>query len=182
MPCIYHWRQPDFAGHTLYPQSRLHEVDPALAQAARARYAGRDHLLEERIPLLDVRWSEVVFCATIHPHHLYRALAALGDRPNPARGFFAIPAKRLRGLPAVIWSFRHDDLLPEDVAPFDPDAYTELTTLPAETAAHYAAALAAGRRPFLFQHLPHVLIAAPLDVRDVAVIPWSQPPAGQPLH
>jgi hypothetical protein len=33
-----------------------------------------------------------------------------------------------------------------------------------------------GQPPLLFVHIPHVLVAGPIEIRDLRVIPWDEPP------
>jgi hypothetical protein len=45
-------------GETLYPLNQLRSVDPALYGRERAKYKGREAVLEFRIPLIDVLWND----------------------------------------------------------------------------------------------------------------------------
>jgi hypothetical protein len=50
---IYHLVPRQMHGHGLYPLNRLREVAPDLAQTAFEKYAGRESVLERRIPPLN---------------------------------------------------------------------------------------------------------------------------------
>ena len=60
MPFVYHIRSADFRGTTLYPLNRLRDRYPDVYEAQRAKYRGREWLLEARVPLLDVLWNDVI--------------------------------------------------------------------------------------------------------------------------
>ena len=179
---VYHRRAPGFRGETIYPLHALAERFPDLYDAQRAKYAGREALMDNIVPLLGRRWNDVVHCAPIHPHRVYRALAEAGDAPQlgERRQFFRIPVGRLAGVRAVWFTYPADErpafpIGADQVAWFDPTRYEELTAVPPRTCAYYRAELAAGRPPLLYRHVPHVLVDGPIDVADVDIIEWHQP-------
>jgi hypothetical protein len=73
-------------------------------------------------------------------------------------------------------------LLPpaDEFEPFDPARYEPLD---APTPAHldYLKRMEdRGKPPLMFVHIPHVLVAGPVDVAGVRVVPWHEPPSRQP--
>jgi hypothetical protein len=73
MPFLYDGRPPAMRGETLYPLNQLESIDPVLYDLGRARYKGREAVLEFRIPLIDVLWNDALHLSTIHPRHLAAA-------------------------------------------------------------------------------------------------------------
>jgi hypothetical protein len=189
MQHVYHWKPRDFRGDHIYPLNALRQIHPDLYETQRAKYRGREWLLEERVPLLDLLWNDVVHCATVHPRAIYTELQRRDPNPIATREWFKIPVVRLRPFHAVYFKHQHappgppgprladDPAYRADFEPFSEARYREQAALPAATLAHYDAAFAAGRRPLLFAMAPHVLVAGAIDIAGVAVIEWSEAPA-----
>jgi hypothetical protein len=183
MRFLYHARPPDMRGETLYPLNQLRSVDPALYGRERAKYKGREAVLEFRIPLIDVLWNDTLHLSTIHPYHLATAWREVGlwtpfwDRP-----FFQIPLDRVTGYQCTWFaseSFWVNNSPGEDVplAPpleefklFDLTAYEELTEAPASYNDYLRREQQRGRRPLQFPKIPHVLVPGPVEVAGVALV------------
>ena len=183
MAYVYH-RKHDLRGTVLLPLNALATVHPDVYATAKAKYAGRERLMEYVIPLLGVRWNDVVHCAPIHPHLVYTAWREAGGAPRSTE-WFKIPVERLPAERTVWFGYRTDfspdagELPPDaDFEAFDPARFRELEGLPAATLAAYREQLALGRLPLRFVRVPHVLVAGPIDVADLEEIEWSSPPDG----
>ncbi len=182
MPCVYHMKAADFRGATIYPLNRLRERYPEVYDAQRAKYAGREVLMEARISLLDVLWNDVIHCAPLHPHQFYRAMRDAGGAPRPDLEWFRVPLERLAHRRAVYWHpLRRPPDRPryhfatDEFAPFVPEEYAELALLPPEQLAYYREEFAAGRRPLLARFTTHVLVAGAIDVTGLMVFRWDAP-------
>jgi hypothetical protein len=196
---VYHAVPRDMVGDVLYPLNRLSEVDPRLYEFQRAKYGGRESVLEYPVPGTDLRWADTVQCAALHPYHLFKARRELGlpapRKPAPPSWLtglvYEIPVERLAPSPVVWYSGRtlwingapDEDvpLLPpaDEFEPFDPARYEPLD---APTPAHldYLKRMEdRGKPPLMFVHIPHVLVAGPVDVAGVRVVPWDEPPSRQ---
>lgn len=156
-------------GETLYPLNELREVDRDAYEGERRKYAGREELLDLRIPGLDVLWNDALHLAPIHPSRVSAAWRAAGlSSPAWAREFFEIPVDRIDARRAV-W-FGRGALPLDDVEPFDPSRYGELAEPPPAYLAYLRDYRERGRRPRPFAYLPHVLVAAPIDVAGLGVV------------
>ena len=153
---------------------------PELYAQQVAKYRGRERLTLVTVPVVNALWNDLVHCAPIHPRVIYRALANVGiERGSDT--FFKIPVSQLEGM-SVVWfdpwvdPARGDYPFPldeRDVTLFDRASYRELTQLPARTVRYYEQARKGGRRPLLYQFVPHVLVHGSIDVADVEVIDWK---------
>lgn len=65
----------------------------------------------------------------------------------------------------------------EEFEPFDPSRYQELTAPTDRHLAYLKTMRERGRRPLMFVHIPHVLIAGPIDVSGLEPVPLHTPPA-----
>ena len=177
MEFLYHRRPADLRGETLYPLGLLRDVHPDLHELERAKYAGREALLDLWIPLLEARWNDAVHLCPLHPSWLASAWRAAGiDSPVWEHDFFRIPVAALVGLPAVWFATgavsapegpdEHGRLsLPRaDVSWFDGARYRELDRPPSRHLEHLRERREQALRARPFAFVPHVLVGAPLDV------------------
>src|SRR3954469_11560600 len=67
---LYHRRPADLRGTILYPLNQLAGVAPDLYQQQRAKYHGREALMEQRVPQLDCLWNDVLHLSPVHPARL----------------------------------------------------------------------------------------------------------------
>jgi len=183
MPFLYHARSPDMRGDVLYPLNLLRSTHPDLYEQERDKYVGREALLELRIPVLGVLWNDAVHLSPVHPRHLAAAWRAAGlSSPVWEREFFRIPIERIGGLPCAWFAtgaLAINDSAAKDAQPslpldevtrLDPIAYRELAEPPATYHQHLACRRRRGRRPRPFAYIPHVLVAAPIDVAGWALV------------
>jgi hypothetical protein len=66
----------------------------------------------------------------------------------------------------------------EEFEPFDLGRYRALDEVPPAHVAYLRRQVEAGLPALGFVHIPHVLVAAPIDVRDCRVIAAADTPAG----
>jgi hypothetical protein len=169
MPFLYHARPARMRGHTLYPLNLLATEHPDLYEDERRKYDGREELLELRIPVLEVLWNDALHLAPIHPRRLAAAWRAEGlSAPAWDSEFFAIPADRIDASKAV-W-FERGALPLDDVRPFDAGRYRELDAPPAGYREYLRDYRERGRRARPFAYVPHVLVAAPVDVAGLRLV------------
>lgn len=178
-------------GRILYPLNQLAEVAPEVYASQRSKYLGREAVLDARISADGLLFNDTVHCAPLHPHRLFAARARLGFDPPRASGFsglyFEIPLERLSAH-RVLW-YRWETLWingapAEDVPltpplnefePFDSGRYRELPDVPEAHLAYLRRIKREGKRPLLFVHIPHVLIAGPIDTEGLSVVAWDEP-------
>ncbi len=189
MRFLYHRRPPDMRGDVLYPLSVLHKKFPDLYEHERAKYAGREILLELWIPILQVLWTEALHLSPLHPYHLAAAWRAQELTSTTwDREFFEIPVERIDASRSVWFSSgvlignevereRGRPSIPVDqVTRFDPSVYRGMERPPTRYLEYLQDQREHSRRPRPFAHVPHVLVAASVDVANVDVVRADQPP------
>jgi hypothetical protein len=196
MVFVYHGVPSEMVGDVLYPLNQLATIAPEAYELQRSKYLGREAVLDARISPEGLLFNDTVHCAPLHPHRLFAAREALGFAPlrvTPGGShfsgqFFEIPLERISQQP-VLW-YRWETLWingapGEDVpdAPpideFEPFDFGRYRQLPDVTDAHLAYLRRMkdeGRRPLLFVHIPHVLVAGPIDTRGLRIIRWNEQP------
>ena len=183
-------------GEVIYPLNQL-RLHPEQYEFQKSKYAGREQVLDFRIPRLDVLFNDTVHCAALHPHHLFSARRALGmdppsrpPMPSWATGLaFEIPLERILVHRVVWYSAKTtwingapgDDvpLTPplEEFEPFDPKRYQPLSEPTARHIEYLRRMNTDGKRPLMFVHIPHILVAGPIDVSGLRVVSWDEPPS-----
>jgi hypothetical protein len=182
-------------GQTLVPLGRLGELDAELYAAQREKYTGREAVLAYQIPLLDCGFLDTVHCSPVHPHWIYRARREAGfDVPaGPPTGWgiglaFEIPVERISMNRTAWYSWQTPWLNgypDEDVATeppsdefeeFDPERYSPLPDVPELHRKYLARMSQQQRRALTFVHIPHVLVAGPIDVRGCRIVRWEVTP------
>lgn len=195
MPVVYHGVPREMTGSILYPLTQLQALAPEQYAFQKAKYAGREAVLDYRIPGLGLLFNDLVHCSALHPYHLFRTRQECGLHPEgrPTSGwftgwFYAIPLERILIHPVVWYAWKTlwvngapDDDVPleppaEEFEPFDPARYQELSAPPERHLAFLARMQDQGRRPLMFVHIPHVLVYGPIDVSGLEPLPWDKPP------
>jgi hypothetical protein len=195
MSVVWHGVPADMIGETLVPLGQLKDVDEALYETQRAKYAGREQVLDYRLALLDRGFLDTIHCSSVHPHWIYRARRAAGfdvpARTETGWGIglaFEIPLDRILVNPTLWYAWRTpwvngypgDDVPTappsEEFERFDPERYQPLGDVPELHRAYLAQMRGRGQRPLTFVHIPHVLVAGPIDVRGCRIVRWEDPP------
>ena len=169
---LYHVRPDPLLGSALYPLNELRERHPEAFARARAKYEGREQVLEMRVPLLDCLWNDVLHLSPVHPAELVEALEAAGVTADRRR-FLAIDAAELEPTLTVLFRNSTDREHRFDEGQwtwFDAAAVGGLARLPQATRDYYGECARAGTRPFLFGYVPHVLYRGSLDVKALTDI------------
>jgi hypothetical protein len=191
MAFVYHRVPTHMADEILYPLNDLRAEAPEAYEAERAKYVGREAVLEACITEGGLLFLDTVHCAPVHPHHIFKARREAGIAPpaaaQPAR-FFVIPLERIlrhrvlwyRWITPWVNGYPEENvaLTPplDEFEPFDPERYEEFPNVP-DRHRSYLRKMASANKPALtFVHIPHVLVAGPVDTSGLRVIQAQDPP------
>jgi hypothetical protein len=193
---VYHGFPGEMVGEMLYPLNQLGQVSPDAYQLQKSKYRGREAVLDARITQAGLLFNDTLHCAPLHPYLLFAAREALGfDPPRVSPSgpyfsgrFFEIPLDRILIHP-VLW-YRWETLwingAPGEEVPvappldefeaFNAERYRELAEVTTAHLTYLRRMKQEGKRPLLFVHIPHVLVAGPIDTSGLRVVRWDQPP------
>jgi hypothetical protein len=172
------------AGDILDPLNELRREAPEAYEAERAKYVGREAVLDARIAEDGLSSTTPSTAAPLHPHHLFTARREAGIAPPPpgrAAAFFEVPLERIlrhrvlyRRITPWVNGYPDEDvaLAPplDEFEPFEAERYEELANIPIQHRA-YLLKMARENKPALtFVHIPHVLIAGPIDTSGLRVV------------
>lgn len=172
MTSVYHVLSDPLVGSVLYPLNELRDRDPATFERARAKYEGREQVMELRVPLLNCLWNDVLHFSPVHPAEILEALEAVGVTPDRRR-FLEVDSIELEPSRTVLFLNSTDREHRFDEGQWkwlDPRTVARHARLPQASRAYYAACARDGTRPFLFAHVPHVLFRGSVDVRRLTVL------------
>ena len=170
---LYHLVPEDVRGDTLHPLGELRVRFPDVYERAWRKYADREHVPSQPVPILGCRWMDVLHLTPVHPVELKEALEPLGlEYP---RRFYEVDPLLLDPDRTVIFAQPIDDPRSNRFSPahwhrYDGELVRRHRELPQATKAYYRAQVAAGRRPLLFPGVAHVLYRGSLDSRRLPVL------------
>jgi hypothetical protein len=169
----------------LYPLNGLRNTFPDLYERERIKYDQRESVMEFLVPGLGVGWADTVNLSALDPRLLVAERRRL-DVPFShllTRRLVCIPVERLAGLPAVrydsathwINSSPGDPSVPltppeHEFSAFDVSGYHEATEVPAPHRQYLLRQKARGERALGFVFVPHVLVAAAIDVSGLPLL------------
>ena len=200
MAFVYHGVPSEMVGEVIYPLTQLAAVAPEAYELQKSKYLGREVVLDARISPDGLFFNDTVHCVPLHPYRLFAARERLGFDPPRADAsrtkgtarfsglFFEIPVERISPH-RVLWyrwetpwinGFPYADvpLVPplDEFEPFDRGRYQELEDV---TEAHFAYLRRMkdeGTQPLVFVHVPHVLVAGPIDTCGLRIVRWHEHP------
>jgi hypothetical protein len=185
-------------GTVLFPLNGLAAVSLSAFELQRSKYAQREAVLDAQITSSGLLFNDTVHCAPLHPHRLYRLRARLDLLPKPPADlatapwtpgrFFEIPLERVAAH-SVYWyrwrtpwinGYPGEDmpLAPpiDEFEPFDIARYRVLPEIPSAHTAYLERRKADGNPALMFVHIPHVLVAGPIETRGLREISWEDDP------
>ena len=171
MSFIYHAVPRNMTGTVLYPLNELRNVSETVHATHARKYEGREHLTEERIPLLgNCLWGDVLFFIATPPAVFWQAYASVGFKKLRIQRHFQFDVESLdQSKLAVLTKMGMNR--PDVYEPFDLSRMDEYATLPQKTRDYWAEELASGNtRPMLYMHIPHILYRGSLDTLNTSVV------------
>lgn len=176
--CVYHIKQPNFVGERLYPLNNLKPKLPAIYENAVKKYAGREWLLEVRLPKLNCLWNDVLHFSLMHPAVIYKHLRAVGvDYSRRELLWFEVPLEDILAHPSALYRNTRKDRssreYPEsEFEPVTAERVRELSGMPERNLEYYRECVAQNTYPLMWAFAPHVLVKGELDISDYRVFDW----------
>lgn len=172
---VYHRVVENMQGTILYPLNQQKDIYPDVFEEHKKKYAGREHLLETKIPVLNCLWNDVLHFTAVSPHELLQNLMAGGlkDKSIVWNKWFKIPVSLLDPKNTIVCLYRRDiNVIPDarDFYNFDLSKMSEYKMVPPETIEYYASQFKAGKRPLLFHRVPHILYKGTVDTAGLEII------------
>ena len=175
---IYHHVPIDMIGTTLYPLNQLKKDYPELYQFHRKKYEKREHILEQRIPVLNnCLWNDVLFFSTIHPQLLFDARREAGWPNLQPQLYFKVDANSLEQDLLALHPYEPEQETNRGISPtafikYTPGMLEEYSAIRPETI-HYFKILrqqGAPKIPLFYRYVPHILYKGSLETSNLEII------------
>jgi hypothetical protein len=172
---LYHMVPENMKGTTLYPLNELRMRQPEVYREAIKKYKGREGVLKIRIPTLDCLWNDVLHMTAVHPEKIrdYFKLTGVVQRKTK---WFKLDPYDLDPEKGTIYLYNEwrmggkNNFSAKNFVPFAPLDLRKYNFFPQKTLDYLMEEVEAGRQPFMFHHVPHVLYKGSISVKGVKVI------------
>ena len=185
MADLFHLCAPDFRGTILYPLNGLRNAYSDLYERERAKYVGRESVLDYVVPKLEVVWGDTVNLSALDPRLLLAERRRLGIPFSRLlqRRLVCIPVERVSAARAVRYdgtthwrnSAPGDTRVPlvppaHEFTPFDALRYEEVREIPSLHREYLLQQHARGEPALGFVFVPHVLVASSVDIAGLELV------------
>jgi len=170
---LYHLVPKNIRGDILYPLNILKGIYPDIYQYQVNKYFGREYIIEQRIPLFNCLWNDVLQFSAINPKDIKQALIEAGHKPNLTMRFYQFDACLLKPKNTLIYLFSDSDGVEMNENDFVPYSLCELEKcgiLPQRTKDYHKDMVRARESPLLFYGVPHILYKGILNISNMKVI------------
>jgi hypothetical protein len=165
MSYIYHGVPETMVGSMLVSLNQMKVGNPELYGKYRAKYDGREEILERQIPLLDCLWNDVIQFLPFHPRIVFEKQKNLGlIKGVPHYSFFEIDLAQLDPKKCVVYFKDAPGEENVKVCWLDDVDMSSLQALPESTINYYETLVGTGELPFNYQFVPHILYLGTVDV------------------
>lgn len=166
-------------GEVLMPLNELRTVFPEAYAEHVGKYKGRENLLEERIPILECLWNDVLHLSPINPQTIIETwrrekMDSYARKPATVE-VYKIPASLLRESTTVCFqsynfNFEKYDPALEKYWKFQQSVYREQAEVESTQVDVWRNDLQQGRPFFWYSHTMHVLAKQRIHIKDCELI------------
>ncbi|MBM5789990.1 hypothetical protein FJZ23_02815 [Candidatus Parcubacteria bacterium] len=174
MVSLYHSVPENVQGHILSPLSALKEKYPDIYEQQMRKYVGREQITQQRIPILDCLWNDVLHFVAVNPKAVKEALIEAGRNPEVAMSYYQVDPKLIEPKNAIVYLYPYadnkDPMNEENFVPYHPDEIAKFSGMPEATKEYYKGTIEKGERPLLYHRIPHILYRGTIDITDLPII------------
>jgi hypothetical protein len=171
MNYIYRGTPQSMHGNKLIPLNAMgHEMDKIRSEHT-AKYKGRETIMQQKIPLLNCLWNDVVQFLPLHPQTVFELQKQLKLIPSvPKYKFFEIDIKSLDPGKTVVFFKTAPGEENVTVKWLNDVDIGSLQKIPAATRSYYESLIGSGGLPFNYQFIPHILYKGEVDISKCNII------------
>ena len=175
MSYIYHLKPNPFEGSTLIPLNMM-DRESALYKGHARKYEGREHLMEEIIPILNCKWNDVVQFSALNPQVIVDKLKTFQDDFQLFRTeYFKIHVSQIVDVyDSVVFksspnkvkgNYKIEDKEIENLS----RSYKELSVVPNETIDYWHDIKREGGKYLWFPFVTHIFVKGVIETKDFEV-------------
>ena len=174
MTYLYHFVPKNLQGHILYPLNQLKEKLPEVYQKEVAKYAGREHVMQMKIPFLNCLWNDTLHFSAVNPREAKKALDDAGYDRAMVISYYQVEPELLDPRDTVVYlnepSEDNDRMREENFVHYRPDEVDRFAYIPEATKKYYREKISEGKSPLMYHQIPHILYRGTLDVSNLPKI------------
>jgi hypothetical protein len=174
MNYVYHGVPKRMEGNILHPLSILKTQFPEVYSEEVRKYAGREHVMENRIPIFNCLWNDVLHFACVPPIELKNALVEAGMAEAVKLSFYKIDTSILDKENCIVYlnnKREKGELMSEsDFTQYDQNNLKRYSIIPQIAKDKYKEAYIAGKTPLMFLFIPHILYRGSVNVSSAEII------------
>ena len=171
---LYHSVPKNLHGNILYPLNVLKEKHSEIYEQQVSKYVGREHITQQRIPMLDCLWNDVLHFSAVNPKEVKQALIEAGRSPDFTMSYYQVVPKLIESKNSIVYLYAHadskDKLNEKNFITYNPDEMTKFSSMPQATKDYYKEMIGKGERPLLYHKIPHILYKDTLDITNMPII------------
>lgn len=177
MNYIYHRVPGNLQGDILYPLNTLKNIYPVIYANEISKYAGREYVNEQRIPLFNkALWNDVLFFTAVEPSEIYKARREAGWSDLKPQKYFKINPDNLDQSKLGIFLFQTTadpkHYTHHNFIGYSHEALNKITKVPSSTKKYFKNELEAGEPhiKLFFRYIPHVLYHGEINISNAEII------------
>ena len=164
---LYHQVPHQFFGWDIVPLNQIKRFDSGLYNRYVEKYAGREHVMQNTIPLLNCGWGDVVFLTAISPENWRKMFDDVGHHVDTL-SFYQIPLEKLDLDSAVVMNYNAYE--EETFSWFYPRNVKKIGYIPDKARNYFKKIYATGEFPFWHHLVPQILYRGTLNISDCTII------------
>jgi hypothetical protein len=179
MQYLYHHLPSDLKGTTLYPLNELKSKFPDIYENELSKYAGRENITQQHIPLFDnCLWNDVIFMTALNPQELFNERRRAGWGSTAPQLYLKIDPRTLDPTKLGVFLFKLKEgsvNSPLETNDFTAYNYDELKThaiIPQATKDYFKYEFDKGERriKLFYRYIPHILYKGTIDISNSEII------------
>ncbi len=171
---LYHWVPENLRGDILFPLNVLKDRYPDIYAEHAEKYSWRPHIMEQKIPILNCLWNDVLHFSVVHPNLVKQALIEAGDTRPFNLELFEVDPHLLSPENTIVFLHKELDITQkmneENFASYNPDQLQEYAIISERTKKYYREMFASNKEPLLYSGVPHVLYKGSLNISGLKII------------
>lgn len=167
---IYHLVPKDLNGNILYPLNTLKSINHDLYLKKAKKYEGREATMENRLPILNCLWNDVIHFSPVHPGLIKDALIEAGMMNIPPIEYFEIDTALFDPKNTIVFLNKNKPKFKMDEDNFElfiPEKISSCANIPDETKEYFKKCIEEKVNPLGFYKIPHILYKGDLNIENV---------------
>jgi hypothetical protein len=136
------------------------------------KYAGREYLTRQRIPILDCLWNDVLHLSPVSPLKIKQALIEAGSDPHFTISCYRIDPTIIEVRNVIVYTYDNEsgEMEEKDFITYNPSEIAKFSLMPPATIDYYRRMIGKGKWPLVYHRIPHILFRGTLNVTDLQIV------------